>query len=120
MIQRYGGVYLDIDISSLGPLPIRNEIDTAFSGIGGWGHSPNKMGGVLEHWALAYTPNHPLIDATIQQIRWNLQNWKEYDKGGKYWKDEEDYSFTVSLTGPGPYQKALHDLLAKTGCKRHE
>jgi len=120
MIQRYGGVYLDIDMSSLGPLPIRNEIDTAFSGIGGWGHSPNKLGGVLEHWALAYIPNHPLIDATIQQIRWNLRNWKEYDKGGKYWVDEDDYSFTVSLTGPGPYQKALHDLLAKTGCKRAE
>jgi len=116
IMERYGGVYLDIDMSALRPLPIINAIDSMYSGIAGYTYAPNKLGGTLEHWSFGVAPHHPLIKQTINQIQSNIQEWKEYDVGGKYYETNDDYSFTVSLTGPGPFQKALHDLLEQVGC----
>ena len=72
VIQRYGGVYLDGDMSAVAPLPVRPD-DTAVSGVGGWSHLPGKNGGtkpggVLEHWAVAFMPRHPYVDAAVDDV----------------------------------------------------
>ena len=117
MIGRYGGVYLDVDESSLAPLPIDNDFDSVVSGVGGWVSDTNQVSGLLEHWALAYSPNHPVILGTIETILYNIKNTEKFEKGGEFWSDDPEYSFTIAVTGPSPYQTALHDVLRRVGCR---
>ena len=105
IMQRYGGVYVDSDISALGRLPIEVG-DTAVSGVGCWGHLPvpgsngtQRYGGVLEHWAMAFMPNHPYINAAVAVMRDNLLH-PDYLLRSDTPEAVADDSATKRLTGP--------------------
>ncbi len=109
IMQRYGGMYVDSDIPALGKLPIE-EGDTAVSGVGCWGHllvpssnSTRMYGGLLEHWAMAFMPNHPYINAAVSAMRENLLHpdyLLRYDTP----KAASEGSATMQLTGPADRQ----------------
>jgi len=123
IMQRYGGVYVDSDISATSKLPIYDG-DTVVSGIGGWGHLPGtdptnpentKVGGLLEHWAMAYMPNHPYINAAVDVMKHNLLH-PEYLLREDTPEYKAEDSATVRLTGPAMYQHTLHTILHKAQC----
>jgi hypothetical protein len=125
IMQRYGGVYVDSDISATNKLPIY-EGDTVVSGIGGWGHIPSgldmsnpnelhKVGGLLEHWAMAYMPNHPYINAAVDVMKDNLL-YPDYLLRNDTPEYKAEDSATVRLTGPAMYQYTLHTILHKSQC----
>lgn len=62
IMHRYGGVYLDIDITTLSHLNIQANA-SGVSGVGHWGHLPGEDG-VFEHWILVFEPKHKLINKT--------------------------------------------------------
>ncbi|KAL7576577.1 hypothetical protein ACA910_018068 [Epithemia clementina (nom. ined.)] len=115
IMEQYGGVYLDIDMSALAHLPI-GPTDDIVSGVGGWGHLPTP-GGVLEHWALVYVAHHPLIQTTLELIRDNIKsfNTSQFMIGPDYVKACE--SSTIRQTGPAPYQRALQQWLQTADCQ---
>lgn len=104
VMQLYGGVYLDADLTALRPLPIRAEEDLV-SGLGCWKINAKLPGGVLEHWSMALSPGHALPRETLGFIMQHLTdpNWKDKD--------------VIRTTGPGPYQLAFHSLLEKAKCQ---
>ena len=108
LIERYGGVYLDIDTSALAPLPIRNDADSAVVGVGCTGHLPSGEHGAFAHRVLAYAPHHAVMRATVEE----LAGWTEPPPG--------EERVAVGGEGPGPYQTALHRLLGGCGCRRDE
>lgn len=114
-IERYGGVYLDVDMSALEHLPIGRQ-DSVVSGLMCWSHVVPQIKGGLEHWALAFRPHHPLIQTTIQIITENLRDPSNTHVAGQSESKVED-SFIIRLTGPVPYQRALHQLLRKSHCR---
>jgi hypothetical protein len=116
VVYTYGGVYLDIDMTSMRHLPIPSDA-SVFSGVGWWNHLPDPSPrGVLEHWALAFEPNHLLLRTTIELIRKNLEDpWDQSVQSEEAKKAEGSY--TVRLTGPAVYQRALQKLLGKAQCK---
>ena len=118
IIQRYGGVYLDSDISALNKLPIEWR-DTAVSGVGCWTHLPSKTGGLLEHWAMAYMPRHPYVNAAVALMKENLENPSYLMKDNTPEAKAED-SVTMRLTGPAMYQLALHNILKEAKCEKDD
>jgi hypothetical protein len=114
VIKQYGGVYLDVDMSSIGHFPIRDH-DAAVSGVGCWSHLPGH-GGLLEHWALAFQPNHPLIRTTLEILEDNLRHPTNPEVDSINATTAEG-SHTIRFTGPGPYQRALHRLLRQAECQ---
>ncbi|KAL3810658.1 hypothetical protein ACHAXA_001047 [Cyclostephanos tholiformis] len=122
IMQRYGGVYVDSDISALGRLPIAPG-DTAVSGVGCWGHIPtgvpgsnDTLRGVLEHWAMAFMPNHPFINAAVSAMKNNLLH-PDYLLRSDTPEAASEGSVTMRLTGPAMYQRALHDVLIRSKCE---
>ena len=115
MIERYGGVYIDMDLSSVGHLPIGSR-DSVVTGVGCWGHLPTQRNGVLEHWSLAFTPHHQLIKTTLEYIRDNLRHPNNTHMIGEN-ATKAMGSFVMRLTGPVPYQRALHQLLDESSCR---
>jgi Glycosyltransferase sugar-binding region containing DXD motif len=114
VMEKYGGVYLDLDTSALGHLPI-SRYDDVVSGLGCWSHVPSRKQGLLEHWALAFTPHHALITTTLDIIRENLRNPNNTRVQGEDAKKREN-SYVMRLTGPATYQRALHRLLRQSDC----
>ncbi len=122
ILQRYGGVYVDSDISAIGPLPIA-ENDTAVSGVGCWGHLPgpisprsNKPGGLFEHWAMAFMPRHPYLIRSLEVLMENLHH-PEYLMRKDTMEGRAEDSITVRLSGPGMYQWTLHKILNESKCE---
>ena len=116
VLRRYGGVYLDSDISALDRLPIGRG-DTAVSGIGGWSHLPSETGGVLEHWAMAFAPRHPFVRAAVEAMTKNLED-PRYLMREDTPEAEAEESVTMRLTGPAMYQHTLHRILEKARCRK--
>jgi len=114
MIERYGGVYLDVDMSALAHLPIGPH-DHVVSGIGGWTHLFPRRGGLLEHWSLAFVAHHPLIQSTLEIIMDNFHHPNNEHIVGKSASQVED-SWVIRFTGPAVYQRALHKLLNQSDC----
>jgi alpha 1,6-mannosyltransferase len=114
IIHTYGGVYLDCDESALGHLPIQHN-DSVVASVGWWGHLPSRYGGVFEHWSMAFEPKHRLIKVTLDILLDNLRN-----PTNSYVESENatlgESSYIIRLTGPSPYQRALHFLLRKSNC----
>jgi hypothetical protein len=102
-------------MSSIGHLPIHDH-DAAVAGLGCWGRLPEGKRGVLTHWALAFQPNHPLIKTTFKIVKENLQHPNNSNVQGDKAKRAAE-SLTMRLTGPVPYQRALHQLLHKAQCQ---
>lgn len=126
IMQRYGGVYVDSDISAIGKIPIKDG-DTAVSGVGCWSHLPapadpwtdGKPGGLLEHWAIAFMPHHPFINAAVSVMKENLLR-PEYLLRSDTPEAVAEESVTIRITGPAMYQWALHDILNKSKCEMIE
>jgi hypothetical protein len=118
IMQQYGGVYLDSDISSLGKLPIEWN-DTAVSGVGGWSHLPGGAGGLLEHWAMAFMPRHPFVSKAVAVMRDNLEH-PDYLMRKDTPEAEAEESWTIRLTGPAMYQWTLHNILEKAQCRKRK
>mmetsp|Transcript_1991 Transcript_1991/g.4920 ORF Transcript_1991/g.4920 Transcript_1991/m.4920 type:complete len:432 (+) Transcript_1991:61-1356(+) len=116
VIRMYGGVYVDSDISSLGKLPVQRG-DTMASGVACWSHLPGDTGGAFEHWAMAYAPHHPFAEAAAALMRRNLEDPAYLLRDDTPEAKAED-SWTMRLTGPAMYQRALHDVLEDAGCER--
>ena len=143
VMQLYGGVYLDSDMSAVGMLPIGVD-DSVVSGLGCWGHLPllDKdeeeeesieeeeeeeeegdsgdevvvVGGLLEHWAMAFIPHHPLIELSVETTTQNLLRPEYLIRDDTPEAKAED-SVTMRLTGPAMYQFALHTILKKSKCR---
>lgn len=122
ILQRYGGVYLDSDISAIGPLPIA-ENDTAVSGVGCWSHLPgpinatvNEPKGLFEHWAMAFMPRHPYVTRSLEVVMNNLLH-PEYLMRKDTMEALADESITERLSGPAMYQWALHSILNESKCE---
>ncbi|KAL7544569.1 hypothetical protein ACHAWF_009394 [Thalassiosira exigua] len=116
IVRRYGGVYLDSDLSAIAKLPIQRG-DTAVSGVGGWSHLPGKAGGLFEHWAMAFMPRHPFIDEAVKNVKANLED-PAYLLRDDTPEAEVEGSGTMRLTGPAVYQRTLHDALARARCRK--
>lgn len=80
-------------VAALLPFPRGSQV----SGTGGWGHLASGVGGVLEHWAMAFTPSHAIINIAIDKVIRNMA--QPYDPNGK--KKKGDASHTIATTGPG-------------------
>jgi hypothetical protein len=122
IVQRYGGVYVDSDISANGPLPIA-ENDTAVSGVGCWSHLPgpvnaahDKPGGLFEHWTMAYMPRHPYLTRSLEVIMNNLLHPEYLMRNDTIEASAED-SVTIRLSGPAMYQWTLHNILNESKCE---
>ena len=178
VMQQYGGVYLDADLSAVGAFPIGPN-DSLVSGLGRWGHLPlneeeesgsstkEKEGGdehqassipddlsrraakkllrqqqkaketnakeeeeeedddnddipmlgcVLEHWAMAFQPHHPLIDLAVQLVTDNLAH-PEYLMRDDTPEAKIEDSVTMRLTGPAMYQHALRTIMKQSKCQ---
>ena len=48
------------------------------------------MRGAFAHRVLAYAPHHPLMGATIEELRANLRDPKRFEAGGAYWEGKDD------------------------------
>lgn len=116
MMERYGGVYLDMDMAALAHLPIGPH-DTVVTGVGCWTHVFPKRGGLFEHWSLAFAPHHPLMQATIEIIVENFRNPTNEHVVGTNASLVES-SWVIRFTGPATYQRALHRLLDQADCQR--
>mmetsp|Transcript_15727 Transcript_15727/g.34040 ORF Transcript_15727/g.34040 Transcript_15727/m.34040 type:complete len:434 (+) Transcript_15727:1883-3184(+) len=116
IIQKYGGVYFDSDVSALGKLPIEWG-DTAVSGVGCWSHLPGGTGGLLEHWAMAYMPQHPFVNEAVAVMKNNLEHPGYLMRQDTPESNAED-SVTMRLTGPAMYQWTLHKILSAAKCKK--
>ena len=116
IIQHYGGIYVDSDVSSLAKFPI-DVNNTAVSGVACWSHLPSQTGGALEHWAIAFMPHHPYITEAVSVMTRNLQH-PEYLLRNDTKEAEAEDSWTMRLTGPAMYQHTLHQLLQKSKCKK--
>lgn len=103
VIEKYGGVYLDADLLAVAPLPISAN-DNIVTGLGCWNVVKGLSPGVFEHWSMAFSPHHRLPNLTISFILAHLN-------------DAEWYKNVILTTGPGPYQQALHMLLAEAKCE---
>ena len=120
-MQKYGGVYLDSDLSALAKLPIE-EGDTAVSGVCGFGYLPaddageTKLGGALEHWSMCFSKGHPFINKAVEHLTRNLRE-PEYLMRDDTPEAKVEDSFTERLTGPAMYQSALIDVLKEAKCK---
>jgi hypothetical protein len=184
VMQQYGGVYLDADLSAVGTFPIGPN-DSLVSGLCGWGHLPlNKeeeirsesvkekvkerkkddvdqassipdeklsrraakkllrqrqqqkaeeakakeeedgdngndipmLGCVLEHWAMAFRPHHPLIELAVQLVTNNLAH-PEYLMRDDTPEAKIEDSVTMRLTGPAMYQHALRKTMEQSECR---
>lgn len=121
VMQKYGGVYLDSDLSALAKLPIE-EGDTAVSGVCGFGYLPaddageTKLGGALEHWSMCFSKGHPFINKAVEHLTRNLRE-PEYLMRDDTPEAKVEDSFTERLTGPAMYQSALIDVLKEAKCK---
>jgi hypothetical protein len=183
VMQQYGGVYLDADLSAVGTFPIGPN-DSLVSGLCGWGHLPlNKteeirsesvkekvkerikdhvdqassipdeklsrraakkllrqrqqqkaeeakakedddnndddipmLGCVLEHWAMAFQPHHPLIELAVQLVTNNLAD-PEYLMRDDTPEAKIEDSVTMRLTGPAIYQHALRTTMEQSKCR---
>lgn len=104
LLQKYGGIYLDIDTYCLTPLPIPVDANVV-SGVGCWSELRGRIGGILEHWAMAYTKNHPITERTLSTLLENLSKLSDFGKFN-----------TITTTGPGAYQIAFQDLLKEGSC----
>lgn len=121
VMQKYGGVYLDSDLSALAKLPIE-EGDTAVSGVCGFGYLPaddageTKIGGALEHWSMCFSRGHPFINKAVEHLKRNLRE-PEYLMRNDTPEAKVEDSFTMRLTGPAMYQSALIEILNEAKCK---
>jgi len=116
IMYRYGGVYFDFDNTSIGHLPIPANASLV-SGRRCYSHLPTKVRGLLEHWSFAIRPRHRLMERAIQIILDNIKDPARIDT-----KEHTDatVSYTVRLTGPMPFQQALHDLLVEADCRKND
>jgi hypothetical protein len=115
VMHTYGGVYLDCDESAVGHLPIQQN-DSVVASLGWWGHLPTRHGGVFEHWSMAFEPKHRLIKVTLDILLDNLRNPTNFHVESENATLGES-SYIIRLTGPSPYQRALHYLLRESDCK---
>ena len=116
---------MDYDVSCINPFPVRKDDDMVSVQI--FSHSslsltlsnslitsPYDQGsgswhnGLLEHWLLLYSPRHPLINRTLANIEYNLLTNDCYRCN--------DTDHVMWQTGPGPYLKALHDIVKEMDC----
>ena len=74
-------------VAALLPFPRGSQV----SGTGGWGHLASGVGGVLEHWAMAFTPSHAIINIAIDKVIRNMA--QPYDPNGK--KKKGDASMCI-------------------------
>ncbi len=160
VMQQYGGVYLDADMSAVGAFPIGPN-DSLVSGLGTWGHLPlyegeesqvsprraakkllrqqqkaeetnaqeeddeeeddgnddiQELECVLEHWAMAFQPHHPLIELAVQLVTDNLAH-PEYLMRDDTPEARIEDSVTMRLTGPAVYQHALRTIMEQSKCQ---
>ena len=116
VMQKYGRVYVDSDMSLLVRLPVERG-DTAVSGVGCWSHLPGRTGGLLEHWAMVFVPGHPLVDEAVAATTRNMRR-PRYLKRKHTPEAREETSVTMRLTGPAMYQHTLHSILERAECRK--
>ncbi|KAL7548936.1 hypothetical protein ACHAWF_014505 [Thalassiosira exigua] len=116
VVQRYGGVSLESDMSAITKLPIRSD-DTAVSGVGDWSHLPGRTRGSLEHQAMAFMPHHPFITEAVKATIRNLNDHAFLQRDDTPEAKAEDL---MRLTGPAMYQGVLHDVLRLARCQKKE
>ncbi|KAL7524618.1 hypothetical protein ACHAWF_002568 [Thalassiosira exigua] len=116
ILQRYGGVALDSDVSAIAKLPLKRG-DTAVSSVGGQSHLPGGTGELLEHRAMAFAPGHPFINEVVRIVKVNLID-PTYLLRNDTPEAEAEGSAIMRLTGPAMYQKVLHDALMRAQCQK--
>jgi len=117
VMLQYGGLYFDFDNTSIGHIPIQGNSSLVSGMRCSYTHLPSKAGAVLEHWAFAFQPQHPLIQRTLDIIMKNIDNPERIETEAAI---EAEKSYTSRLSGPVPYQQALHDLLEEAECRKDE
>ncbi|KAL7548934.1 hypothetical protein ACHAWF_014503 [Thalassiosira exigua] len=118
IVQRYGGVTLDSAVGAIAKLPLKRD-DTAVLSVGGWSHLPGRTGGLLEHQAMAFAPDHPFINEVVGVAKVNL-NDPAYPLRNDTPEAEAEGSASTRLTGQAMYQGVLHDVLGRARCQKTE
>jgi len=115
LIFKMGGVYLDIKSGCKRPLDsFIKEDDTLLLShwhnrhgeeFEGWGiHPDDGVDSEFQNWHIICAPNHPIIQAVIESVLWNLRHYSMRQfgvgRGG-----------VLRTTGPIAYTKAIMPLL---------
>ena len=106
LLQKYGGVYLDVKAGAPGPL---SRVFTSNSSLylstrGSASCSVAcKACCLLLNWAIAAPPRHPFLEAALEDIRRNLEKAMECNSSGPL----TGKPAVLRLTGPGALTKAF-------------
>jgi Glycosyltransferase sugar-binding region containing DXD motif len=115
VMYQYGGVYLDFDNTAVGHIPIQGNDTIVTSVRNDFTHSRKNIFGILEHWAFAIAPKSLLVNRTLDIIKQNIKDPSRIDD--PFLKKQVE-SETMRLTGPVPFQEALHELLHEAECEK--
>jgi hypothetical protein len=113
-IYHYGGIYIDADLTCFRHIDVPANA-SVYGSVGGWGHIANANG-ILNHWAMAFSQWHPVVGTTLNIIWENLKDPTNPHITSEAAREAE-VSETIRLTGPSPYQRALHHHLRRAGCR---
>lgn len=91
ILYKTGGIYLDMD--STIDINLNNFINKNEHAI----LSKEKNEGYFLQWCLIFNKNHPILKEVINLVNYNISN--------NLYKDD-----IISLTGPGVYTKAIHNI----------
>jgi hypothetical protein len=103
IMHRYGGVYVDVDSTSV--VPLRNIIHGSASLVSGLG-----LLGDFHQWVLIYTPRHPIIKTALNLAQHRLRQLLNTQQGANI----------IVTTGPGALHTATRDVFAAYGCHLYD
>jgi Glycosyltransferase sugar-binding region containing DXD motif len=114
VIYKYGGVYLDFDNTAVGHIPVQSSDSFASSVRCDFSQSRKHIRGILEHWSFAAIPKQILMNRTLEIIKQNIIDPSRIEDP---LLKKVVASKTQRLTGPVPFQEALHELLHEAQCE---
>jgi mannosyltransferase OCH1-like enzyme len=110
LMYKEGGVYLDCKSIIFYPLDKVINSNDEFLIFSSKNHSwHKKLNGIPEYsqWIISCIPNHPFLKAVIDNVIYNIKNYKVIDEDSVGWIG------TLDTTGPFVYTKTINKLLDK-------
>jgi len=89
LLEKFGGVYLDIDVVLIKPLDYLHHMYEFYTSM-----APSNMNDVMANCIIACTPGHPLIRACVDNIKYHRH-----------------HDHLLHRTGPRYFEKVFYDVM---------